>query len=93
GIPGDGSTAVMLGALVLHGIQPGVLYELVYTAKEPKVTGLGLAAIRDAVSFFRYESRDDSGQRNPLAGLRSRSRGRAACCRPARSSGSAGAAG
>lgn len=25
GIPGDGSTAVMLGALVLHGIQPGVL--------------------------------------------------------------------
>lgn len=24
GIPGDGSTAVMLGALILHGIQPGV---------------------------------------------------------------------
>ena len=25
GLPGDGSTAVMLGALVLHGIEPGVL--------------------------------------------------------------------
>lgn len=25
GLPGDGSTAVMLGALVLHGVQPGVL--------------------------------------------------------------------
>lgn len=25
GIPGDGSTAVMLGALVLHGIEPGVM--------------------------------------------------------------------
>lgn len=25
GLPGDGSTAVMLGALVLHGVEPGVL--------------------------------------------------------------------
>ncbi len=25
GIPGDGSTAVMLGALILHGIEPGVM--------------------------------------------------------------------
>ena len=25
GLPGDGSTAVMLGALILHGIEPGVL--------------------------------------------------------------------
>ncbi len=25
GLPGDGSTAVMLGALVLHGIEPGVM--------------------------------------------------------------------
>lgn len=25
GIPGDGSTAIMLGALVLHGIEPGVM--------------------------------------------------------------------
>jgi len=35
GIPGDGSTAVMLGALILHGLQPGVTLmrdsgELVY---------------------------------------------------------------
>ena len=25
GLPGDGSTAVMLGALILHGVEPGVL--------------------------------------------------------------------
>ena len=25
GIPGDGSTAVMLGALILHGVEPGVM--------------------------------------------------------------------
>ena len=36
GLPGDGSTAVMLGALVLHGVEPGVLLmqqsgDLVYT--------------------------------------------------------------
>jgi hypothetical protein len=48
---------------VKEGFKPGWLYELVYIAKDPKVAGLGLAAIRDAVSFFRYE--DD--ERNPLA--------------------------
>jgi hypothetical protein len=35
---------------------------LVYTARDPRVSGLGFAAVRDCVSFFRYEA--DS----PLAG-------------------------
>ena len=35
------------------GFRPGTLYELVYTAKDPKVTGAGLAGIRDLLSFFR----------------------------------------
>ena len=35
------------------GFHPGTLYELVYTAKDPKVTGAGLAGIRDLLSFFR----------------------------------------
>ena len=52
-----------------QGIKPGWLYDLVYTAKDPKVTGLGLAAIRDVVSFFRYEEADDAGFPNPLAGV------------------------
>ncbi|MGD9402387.1 MAG: alpha/beta hydrolase domain-containing protein [bacterium] len=53
---------------VNEGIKPGWLYDLVYTAKDPKVTGLGLAAIRDVVSYFRYEEVDDAGTPNPLAG-------------------------
>jgi Alpha/beta hydrolase domain len=36
-----------------HGFQPGVLYELVYTAKDPNVTGAGLAGIRDLLAYFR----------------------------------------
>ena len=39
---------------VKAGFKPGWLYELVYTARDPRVSGLGLAGLRDAVSFFRY---------------------------------------
>jgi hypothetical protein len=35
------------------GFQPGKLYRLIYTAKDPNVTGAGLAGIRDLLSFFR----------------------------------------
>jgi Alpha/beta hydrolase domain len=48
--------------------QAGMLYELVYTAKNPKVTGLGFASIRDVASFLRNAKADDQGQANPLAG-------------------------
>jgi Alpha/beta hydrolase domain len=48
------------------GFLPGRLYELVYTAKDPRVVGLGLAAIRDAISFFRFVARDRAGAANPL---------------------------
>ncbi|MCP4571605.1 MAG: tetratricopeptide repeat protein [bacterium] len=51
---------------VKSGIEPGWLYDLVYTASNPPVTGLGLAAIRDVVSFFRYG--DGEAPVNPLAG-------------------------
>ena len=43
------------------------IYEFSYTAKDPTVAGLGFAAIRDWVSWLRYEAQDDSGTRNPLA--------------------------
>jgi Alpha/beta hydrolase domain len=49
------------------GFDPGRIYELVYTAKDPRVVGLGLAAIRDAISFFRFSTRDAVGTANPLA--------------------------
>ena len=53
---------------VKDGFQPGWLYDLVYTAQAPRVTGLGLAALRDSLSFFRYAERDKAGFANPLAG-------------------------
>jgi hypothetical protein len=53
---------------IADGFQPGWLYELVYTGKDPKPTGLGMAAIRDVVTFFRYERADAGGNANPLAG-------------------------
>jgi hypothetical protein len=35
------------------GFKPGTIYELVYTAKDPYVTGAGLAGIRDLLAWFR----------------------------------------
>lgn len=36
------------------GFEPGRLYELVYTSRDPAVVGLGLAGVRDLVSFLKY---------------------------------------
>ena len=44
------------------GLMPGYIYELMYEAQDPVVQGLGLAAIRDLVSFFKF----DATERNPL---------------------------
>ena len=52
-----------------HGFDPARLYELVYTAKDPLVLGVGLAATRDLISFFRHATADASGIPNPVAGL------------------------
>ena len=48
------------------GFQPGKIYELIYIAKNPRVVGLGLAAARDAISFFRFNTIDRYNQPNPL---------------------------
>lgn len=45
-----------------EGASAGALYELVYQAKDPVVYGLGLASMRDLVSFLRYSNAGD----NPL---------------------------
>jgi hypothetical protein len=42
------------------GFQPGLLYELTYIAKDPKVTGAGLAGIRDLLVYFRQHAFEDS---------------------------------
>jgi Alpha/beta hydrolase domain len=51
------------------GFDPEKLYELAYTAKDPLVLGIGLAATRDIVSFFRQSATDASGTANPIAGV------------------------
>jgi hypothetical protein len=48
-----------------EGFTPGLIYELVYTAKDPRVHGLGHAMLRDAISFFRH----DGSEKNPLRGI------------------------
>jgi hypothetical protein len=53
---------------VKGGFDPAYLYELVYVAKDPPVLGMGLAATRDIVSFFRHTARDDGGTDNPVRG-------------------------
>lgn len=44
------------------------IYEFTYTAKDPLVAGIGLAATRDFVSFLRHAKADVAGTPNPLAG-------------------------
>ena len=45
--------------------------------RDPRVVGLGLAAIRDAIAFFRFADKDAGGTPNPLAvDGRRRTRGR-----------------
>jgi hypothetical protein len=64
----DGQVVPDPGSLYIkEGFQPGWLYDLVYRGKDPKVTGLGLAALRDVVSFFKYEKADENGFVNPMA--------------------------
>ena len=41
------------------------IYEFMYTAKDPRVSGIGLAATRDFVSFLRNGG---NGEDNPLSG-------------------------
>jgi hypothetical protein len=51
-----------------NGFDPALLYQLVFTAKDPPVLGIGFAAFRDVASFFRNAKQDDEGTPNPVAG-------------------------
>ena len=61
--PTDPANAISING----GFIKGMIYEVIYSAKNPRVVGLGLAAIRDAISFFHFEAKDDHGTPNPLA--------------------------
>ncbi|GLU31742.1 alpha/beta hydrolase domain-containing protein [Trinickia caryophylli] len=55
----------------------GTIYSFVYKAADPTVNGIGFAAVRDLISFLRYQPADAVGNQNPLNGLR-----KAACVSP-----------
>ena len=52
------------------------LYQVVYTAADPLVLGLGFAAWRDLGQFFKTAKADDSATPNPVAGMARHSIGR-----------------
>jgi Alpha/beta hydrolase domain len=51
-----------------NGFNPKLLYQVVFTAKDPYVLGIGFAAFRDVAAFFKHAAKDDVGTPNPLAG-------------------------
>jgi len=61
------------------GADLGSIYEFIYQAKNPTVMGLGFAAVRDLVSFLRYERADHQGNANPVALGKTCARGNDRC--------------
>ncbi|MBL8379561.1 MAG: hypothetical protein JNM79_16965 [Burkholderiales bacterium] len=51
-----------------YGFDPARLYQVVYTAADPPVLGIGFAAWRDVAAFFKRAAADEHGTPNPLAG-------------------------
>jgi hypothetical protein len=45
----------------------GAIYEFVYRARDPHVTGIAFASVRDIVSFLLKEPKAGDGSANPLA--------------------------
>lgn len=51
------------------GFEPGWIYRLHYTARDPLVLGLGQVVVRDLVDFFKRNTTDELGTPSPLAGM------------------------
>ena len=49
-----------------RGFEPGLIYDVVYRARDPRVIGTGLAGTRDLVSFFKHAT---PAQGNPMQGI------------------------
>lgn len=62
GIPVPSSSDVYLP----QGFRPGWIYELIYTAQDPLVMGLGFTGVRDLISFFLNADVDSTGGPNPV---------------------------
>ena len=51
-----------------NGFDPTLAYRVTFTAQDPYVLGVGMAAFRDVASFFKYAKQDAEGTPNPLGG-------------------------
>jgi hypothetical protein len=49
-----------------RGFEAGLIYDVIYRARDPRVIGVGLAGTRDIVSFFKHAS---AAEGNPLTGI------------------------
>lgn len=49
-----------------RGFGAGAIHEFIYPARDPHVSALGFAAMRDVVAFLRHARRDAAGNPNPL---------------------------
>jgi hypothetical protein len=52
------------------GFDAGAIYQFRYEARDPRPMGLGMAAIRDVVTFLKTAQADAEGQTQPLADIR-----------------------
>jgi len=53
--PGGRVVADLTQIRSAQGFQSGYIYELVYVARDPRVAGLGLAAVRDTLSYAKHD--------------------------------------
>jgi hypothetical protein len=49
-----------------RGFEAGLIYDVIYRARDPRVVGVGLAGTRDIVSFFKHAT---AAAGNPLPGI------------------------
>ncbi len=49
------------------GFEAGLIYDVIYRARDPRVVGAGLAGTRDIVSFLKYA---DAARGNPAPGIK-----------------------
>lgn len=67
-VPTPESNQPMINIVLEGGLEPGLIYELIYEAKDPVLSGAGLAGIRDLVSLLRNGT-DDTALQTQLSNL------------------------
>ncbi|MEO8938769.1 MAG: alpha/beta hydrolase domain-containing protein [Burkholderiaceae bacterium] len=61
----DTTVRIDMKPAIAMGFDQGAIYELVYTAKNPYVGGMGFAMVRDLISYLRNQTMDSAGNENP----------------------------